>query len=266
MTLWRRTRTEVAGAWRSLRYDMGRRETGSGTSDGVRPAAYEDVTSTGFHTFGGAGLTGGLHTSYGPGYARRPRRAVAVTAFGTLAVAGAAGSYFAVVNGLGALLDDQPAGAEPYPLAAAAPGDGPAETSNEGLGKGTAPSPGTAHTASGTIRTVPHGLATTGTPAVRNPLPVPRRTTVDRTRPPAEPPSCCLAPPVPTPTAAPPAPHSPSPTPSPSAPDDDSPSPEPTEDPTSADPGDTSDSGGSGGSGGSGSGDRTERAARAARN
>lgn len=260
MTLWRRTRTEVAGAWRSLRYDLGRRETEeSGEPAGPRQT-FQDVTSTGLNTFGGAALTGGLHTSYGAEHARRPRRAVAVTAFGTLAVAGAAGSYFAVVNGLGALLDEQPAGAEPYPLAAAAPDGGAPEASNEGFGRGSAPSPGpvgadaVADVAPGTVRTVPHTLATTGTPAGRDVAPSPRRTTVDPTPPVTEPPSCCLAPPVPTPTAAPSTPDSPSPTPSPSDPDDEPASPEPTEDPATPDPE------------GSGGTDRAERAARTARN
>ncbi|MEV4704847.1 hypothetical protein [Actinoplanes sp. NPDC049316] len=233
MTLWRRTRTEVAGAWRSLRYDLGRREPDeTGARAGI-PPAHPDVTSTGYSTFGGAGLTGGLHTSYGPGYARRPRRLVAVTAFGTLAVAGAAGSYFAVVNGLGAMLGEQPAGAEPYPLAAAAPDGTTGETSNEGLGRGPqeAPAPAEAPAAAGTVRTVPHTLATTGTPDSRGAvvLPTPRRTSVHRTSPATAPTPCdCLTPPVPTPTAAPSTPHSPSPTPSPSVPDEDSPSPDPT--------------------------------------
>ena len=253
MTLWHRTRSEVAGAWRSLRYDLGRRETGqSGAPAGPRQTGFQDVTSTGLNTFGGAGL----HTSYGTQYTRRPRRTVAVTAFGTLAVAGAAGSYFAVVNGLGGILDEQPAGAEPYPLAAAAPEGTPAEDSNEGLGRGSAPSPRpvVANTAPGTIRTVPRTLATTDTPAGRDVAPSPRRTRVDRTSPAVEPSSCCLAPPVPTPTAAPSTPYTPSPTPSPSASDDRTKSPEPTDDPTPADPE------------GSDGTERTERAVRAARN
>ncbi|MGA5300765.1 hypothetical protein ACPCHT_12610 [Nucisporomicrobium flavum] len=232
MTLWRRTRTEVAGAWRSLRYDLGRREADEGRASSARPV-HPDVTSTGYSTFGGAGITGGLRTSYGPAHARRPRRAVAVTAFGTLAVAGAAGSYFAVVNGLGVVLGDQPAGAEPYPLAAAAPDGTPGEASNEGLGRGPQEAPGRveAPAAAGTVRTVPHTLATTGTPdspgaAV---LPAPRRTTVHRTSPAAPPTPCdCLTPPVPTPTAAPSSPDSPSPTPTPSPSDDDTASPDPT--------------------------------------
>ena len=46
MSLWRRTSTEMAGAWRSLRYDMGRRPS-------EPPAGGPDVTSTGMCTFGG---------------------------------------------------------------------------------------------------------------------------------------------------------------------------------------------------------------------
>ncbi|MEU8614167.1 hypothetical protein AB0C29_39890, partial [Actinoplanes sp. NPDC048791] len=153
MTMWRKARTEVAGAWRSVRYDLGRPEpdadgpaaggtAAGGTAAGgtaVRPGAgHPDVTSTGFSTFGGAGLTGGLRTSYGEQLVPRPRRIAAVSAFGVLAVAGAAGSYFAVVNGIGALVGEKPAGAEPYPQAAEAPRGSEGELSNSGLGRGTA--------------------------------------------------------------------------------------------------------------------------------
>jgi hypothetical protein len=170
MTLWRRTRTEVAGAWRSLRYDLGR----------------------------------GQH--------RRPRRAMAATAFGALAVAGATGSYFAVVNGIGALAGE-PA-AEPYPLAAAVPGSTPQELSNEGFGAGSSRRP--ALPARGPVRVIPIPVpaATTATP-VRPAVTTsgtPRRTTVAATTPTGPEPCDCLTPPVPTPTAAPT--YSPSATPS----------------------------------------------------
>ncbi len=116
MSLWRRTRTEMAGAWRSLRYDMGRRPASTGTP-AAAPAP--DVTSTGMSTFGGAPAAD-AHTGQ-HGYARPPRRTAAVAAFGVLAVVGAAGSYFAVVNGLGAMFGERPANAEAYPLTVAAP-------------------------------------------------------------------------------------------------------------------------------------------------
>ncbi|MEV4637298.1 hypothetical protein AB0J80_08100 [Actinoplanes sp. NPDC049548] len=253
--IWRRTRNEVAGAWRSLRYDLGRRDAEPQPAHTGAAPAFQDVTATGFSTFGGAGITDGLRTSYSHDQARHPRRLVAVTAFGVLAVAGATGSYFAVVNGLGALLSDQ-GGAEPYPLAAAAPGGDHGELSHEGLGRGSAqetvPAP---EPTAGTIRVLPNPAGATAAPPVTRTAPKPRRTTVAGTAPEPDPTDCCLAPPVPTPTAAPSPPHSPSPTPSPSASTDDSPEPSPSDSPTS------SESAGSG-SGGSGGG-RTERARRA---
>ncbi|WP_433726562.1 hypothetical protein ACQP2Y_09845 [Actinoplanes sp. CA-051413] len=253
MTMWRKARTEVAGAWRSVRYDLGRPEPDAdgpaadrpagGTA--VRPGAgHPDVTSTGFSTFGGAGLTGGLRTSYGEQLVPRPRRIAAVSAFGVLAVAGAAGSYFAVVNGIGALVGEKPAGAEPYPLAAEAPRGSEGDLSNSGLGRGTAYAPGgrppaaattTAEPVPGSIRVLPTtagGKAPLAPPAV---APVAPRTTAAG-KPETRPTDCCLSPPVPTPTAPVPTPHSPSATPSPSSSPDGSDSPAPSESPVSAEP------------------------------
>ncbi|BCJ51107.1 hypothetical protein Asp14428_25820 [Actinoplanes sp. NBRC 14428] len=256
MTLWRRTRNEVAGAWRSLRYDLGRREPDpAGPRHGplgghrARAAAFEDVTATGFSTFGGAGVTDGLRTAYGPGHARQPRRLVAVTAFGVLAVAGATGSYFAVVNGLGALLGQQ-GGTEPYPLSAAAPGGDADGLSHEGLGRGAAradepaaePGPGTIRVLPNPAATVPGAPATTAARA-----PQPHRTTVGGAVPVPTPTDCdCLTPPVPTPTAAPSSPYEPPAEPSPSPSTDDSPAPEPS-DSGSPDPTATDDGGSGGG-------------------
>jgi len=112
MTLWRRTRTEVAGAWRSVRYDLGR--PGSGDPD-LTPFG-----ETGTHR-------------YAP--VRRPHRLVAFAAAGTLAVAGATGGYLAVVTGAGTPGGADEAAGEPYPLAAAAPGTGRGDRSHEGLGR-----------------------------------------------------------------------------------------------------------------------------------
>ncbi|MFI7597683.1 hypothetical protein [Actinoplanes sp. NPDC049681] len=255
MTLWRRTRNEVAGAWRSLRYDLGRHHPEPGTAQAGAAPAFPDVTATGFSTFGGAGITDGLRTAYGVEQARHPRRLVAVTAFGVLAVAGATGSYFAVVNGLGALLSD-PGGAEPYPLAAAAPGGAHGDLSHQGLGQGSARDDAPAPAATGgTIRVLPNPAGTTARPPVTRIAPQQHRTTVGHAGPAAGPTACdCLNPPVPTPTAVPSPPHDPSPTPSPSASTDDSAEPEPSDDPTSP-ASDGSSGGGSGESGG-----RTERA------
>ncbi|MEU4221916.1 hypothetical protein AB0F10_42060, partial [Actinoplanes sp. NPDC026623] len=182
MTLWRRARNEVAGAWRSVRYDLGRPDPDAEKA-GPAPAGevrYEDVTSTGMSTFGGFGATGGLRTTYGDELVPRPRRLAAVAAFGALAVAGAAGGYFAVVTGIDALVGDKPAGAEPYPLAAQAPGGSGGDQSNSGLGRGTVfvpdmPAPAPAATAH-TIRTLP---ATAGAPARQHATAPRRRGTVD---------------------------------------------------------------------------------------
>jgi hypothetical protein len=145
----------------------------------------------------------------------------------TLAVVGAAGSYLAVVSGLGGLLRDEPAAADERPLAAAVqPGDPAAGAdATSGLGRGPAEAPVVT-----TAQPVPP-------PKVQQPATAP---TADRpARPPARPaqpgtptlPDCdCLTPPVPTPTAPPSA--SPSPSPSSST----SPSPSDSESSDPADP------------------------------
>jgi len=223
MNPWRRTRNELAGAWRSVQYDLGRR------SDAEDAYPVADVTSTGMCTFGGDLAIGSIGSGAPINATQRPpRRMVAVGAFGVLAVAGAAGSYFAVVNGLGSLFAEEPAGAEPYPLAAAAPP--PAEAaSTAGLGRGTArpagPPPPPA------ILVLPTTAASTGTTAApahapaRNNVAQPRRTATPAA--PATPECDCVTPPIPTPTAP-----APTPTPSPST----SPS-------DSAEPGDTEQGG-----------------------
>ncbi|MFI7546211.1 hypothetical protein [Actinoplanes sp. NPDC049599] len=236
MTLWRKARTEAAGAWRSVRYDLSRPQPNAHRPDASSRDPRPEVTSTGFHTFGGADLTGERLVP-------RPRRLVAVSAFGVLAVAGAAGSYFAVVNGLGGLVDGQPAGAEPYPLAAEAPRGTEGELANSGLGKGTAHSAGrapaapgpAAEPAPGAIRVLP--TTTTAAPVPpRVTAPRPRLTTVGAD-PETQPTGCCANPPVPTPTAPVPTPQSPSATPSPAASStDSSASPEPSESPSPAPP------------------------------
>jgi hypothetical protein len=93
LTSWRGLRHEIAGAWRSLRYDLERRQ--------ARPADDEEET------------TDLIFPEYGT--ARPPRRILAAGGFGTLAVAGAVGTYFAVATGLGLLIDDG-AGGQPSAL------------------------------------------------------------------------------------------------------------------------------------------------------
>jgi len=255
MTLWRRTRNEVAGAWRSLRYDLGRPEPGAqapGRSAG-RAAEHPEVTSTGLSTFGGSGVLRGLRTSAGADgaeYLPRPRRLVAVSTFGALAVVGAAGSYFAVVNGIGSLVGDEPTGTDPYPLAAEAPRGSESELSNSGLGRGTASLPDqvpvATETVPGLIRILPTGSAAPAiVPGAAQPRP--QQTTVERTTPATRPTTCdCLTPPVPTPTmpAPVPTPHSPSAPPSPSATADYSEPPSPNEPTASAAPSASDDASG----------------------
>ena len=192
MNLWRRTRTEVAGAWRSVRYDIGRRPP--------EPAPGPEVTSTAMNTFAGA-----VDQATGA-----PRRLVTVSAFGVLAVAGATGTYVAVAGGLGTLLTEKSAAAQPYPLATTAPPR--AGTSNAGLGQGPA-----------TVGRpdAPATVLSTTPPTLRAPAAVPgralppaARVTPEQVKPPARRPCACPAPPVPTPTQP---STSPSATPSPSA-------------------------------------------------
>jgi hypothetical protein len=171
MSVWRRTRDEVAGAWRSLRYDLGRRDP------------------------------------------RSPdRRVVTVSAFGVLAVAGAAGGYFAVLHGLEMLVTEKPAAvqAHPYPLAA----ELPTPASTAGLGRGSADRPRRPN--------LPPPVADDGGPVARRaPAESPAAATPGSVAPRPEigggeseepdGPECdCVTPPVPTPTA----PASPSPSPS----------------------------------------------------
>ncbi len=88
----------MAGAWRSLRYDLDRRQA-RGTDD-------EETTDLIFPEYSAA---------------RPPRRMLAAGGFGLLAVAGAAGTYLAVASGLGLLIDDR-SGGQPNALPAAAGG------------------------------------------------------------------------------------------------------------------------------------------------
>ncbi|MEV0716783.1 hypothetical protein [Asanoa sp. NPDC050611] len=87
MTTWRGVRKEIVGAWRSVQYDLARaRRRGS---DG------DETTELIF-----------------PEHSRPPRRLFATGGFALVSIVGALGTYFAVVNGLGALLEGEPAQAE----------------------------------------------------------------------------------------------------------------------------------------------------------
>ena len=248
MSLLRRTRTEVAGAWRSLRYDLGR-------TPAEPPADGPDVTSTGMSTFGGAGAIDPYAVTPAPVAVpahRRPRRAVAVAAFGTLTVVGAASAYLAVVNGLGSLLSETSAAAGTVPAR-------PAATTDARLGAGPASSrparrpvaegaetPGVISTAAvaEARRAVP-GIVATTPPSIPGavPPPAPAADPVPASPKPAKPECRCAEPPVPTPTAP---SSSPSPTPSasPSASDSPDPSPaDPSPTESSATPDDSATSG-----------------------
>ena len=218
MSVLRRTRTEVAGAWRSLRYDLGR-------APAQPPAGGPDVTSTGMGTWGLDGLVEQAGPEPAP-RARRPRRAVAMTAFGMLTVVGAAGAYLAVVNGLGSLMAEKPAAADTFPPRAAV---------TTGVGTGPSSRPVTTTTTRATVVTPRRTVAVApsppplpedpGVPVAAPPPAVPAAKGPIRTTKPANP-ECHCQPPVPTPTAptASPSP-TPSPTPSASGPPSSSPSP-----------------------------------------
>lgn len=216
MSVWRRTRKEAAGAWRSVRYDMGRRPS-------EPPAGGPDVTSTGMNTFGGTSwdfdpeptempVAGRMP----PPRPRTPRGAVAVSSLGLLTVIGAAAAYLVVVNGLVPIRDEGPAAAGTLPPAA---GTLPPATAEAVLGRAKsthralritssqdpAPTPVPPHPAQGTERAA-QGAAQRA--AESKPL---RKMSPLRTIKPTKTKCDCDHPPVPTPTA--PA-TAPSPTPS----------------------------------------------------
>jgi hypothetical protein len=193
MRVWRRTRTEAAGAWRSLRYDMGRRPSDP-------PAGGPDVTSTGMNTFGGTSWGFGPEPTEMPVAGRMPaprrrspRRAVAVSALGLLTVVGAAGAYLVVVNGLVPMRDEGPAAAATLPPATGEAGLGPSTKSPRALRITSATDPAPA--------IVPPRPAQK--PALKpGPAPeAPRKAIPFRTINPTTPECGCDHPPVPTPTA-----------------------------------------------------------------
>jgi hypothetical protein len=201
MSLLRRTRGELAGAWRSLRYDLGRQPA-------EPPAGGPDVTSTGMNTFGGHVLAEEPPTGH-ERHRPPPRRALAVSVLGLLTVVGAAGAYLAVVNGLGSIAPERPAAADTFPVR-------PAVTSDAEIGSGPAPRPGrpAKRTATATSPATSPAAAGPVEAAQVPPLPgVPAATPgvgpVRTTKPTST--ECKCNPPVPTPTAP---TSSPSPTPS----------------------------------------------------
>jgi hypothetical protein len=193
MSLLRKARTELTGAVRSVRYDLGRRPV-------EPPAGGPDITSTGMSTFGGHLFEVQEQT---PAPVRRGRRkAAAVTGLGVLTVVGAAGVYLGVVNGLGSVLNETPAAAGTF---SPPPAVTETFTPNTGIGRGPAPeAPRTTPAEPGaTVDPVTAGAPGAGPidpagpadPATtQNASPI--RTTIPTKR------ECaCGSPPVPTPTA-----------------------------------------------------------------
>ncbi|GAA2627795.1 hypothetical protein [Paractinoplanes durhamensis] len=204
MSLLRRVRTELTGAVRSVRYDMGRRPV-------EPPSGGPDMTSTGMNTFGG--FTGfDIHSQSLPvAQVRRPRRALAVTALGVLTVVGAVGAYLGVVSGLGSLLGETPAAADTFPPQPAVTS---VYTPNAGIGAG----PAAGRTSAPRTRAAKARPAAP-TPATTDPVTMPaRKVSPIRTTKPAKTAVAGAHPPVPTPTVPSPSVSlSPSGSPSPSA-------------------------------------------------
>lgn len=236
MSLLRRVRAELTGAWRSVRYDLGRRPV-------EPPRGGPDVTSTGMNTFGGfealapeagAGSRRAGRKRAGA-HARPRRRTLAVTGFGVLTVAGATAAYLGVVNGLGSLLSETPAAADTFPPPPPAVTN--TFTTNTGIGQGpVAVRPSVTRTQADAAPPAPEAPGPAATPAV--PGVAPEKASPIRTTEPRKTGCPCGFPPVPTPTAPSPA-TSPSATPSPSSPDSTGESAEPDE--TSATPSDSAD-------------------------
>jgi hypothetical protein len=198
MSLWRNVRAEIAGAWRSVCYDLGRQLP-------ARGAAGPDVTSTGMNTFPGtlAGL--GLSAGTPEDDDRPPRRFVAVAAFCALAACGAAGSYLVATTTFAGRMTDAPAVAPPVAVASMPPVSeaGPPAKRNGHAGMG-----GTAHEPRAGAVAPPSPVVITTTRTVLA-TPPPTRENTHPAAPVASSPDCdCDTPPVPTPTA--PAPSVPS--------------------------------------------------------
>jgi hypothetical protein len=156
------------------------------------PSGGPDVTSTGMNTFGGFAAFE-PSPALPPAHRKRPR-VFAVTGFGVLTVAGAAGAYLGVVNGLGSLLDETPAAADTLP---ARPAVTSTFTPNAGLGQG----PAVVVARPGSSRTPAEPA--TGTPAVttaadpESTTPAKNASPIRTTKPAGT--GCCANPPVPTP-------------------------------------------------------------------
>ncbi|AEV82601.1 Major cell-surface adhesin PAc [Actinoplanes sp. SE50] len=186
MSLWRRMRGELAGAWRSVKYDLCRRPA-EGTEG-------PDVTSTGLSTFPGSLME--WRTVPPETDARPRRRFVVVVALCALGLVGATGSYLLVTRGLAA--------AGEQPVAVPAPSPSPSPSARLGTVTGRPRPTATHHRAAPATAVAPISPTKAGISPERAIKPAPRRSPVCH----------CVTPPVPTPTAAP----SSEPAPSPSVP------------------------------------------------
>ena len=204
MSLWRSVRGEMAGAWRSICYDLGRRPAGRDTGP--------DVTSTGLNTFPGSLVD--LPAGPPERDARPPRRFVAVAALCALTGCGAAGSYLVATTAFAGRMSDTTV------VAAAPEQPGTADRAADGGTVGMGRIPQTprrqatpAAPAAGTAGTGAAAVAAPGGPAggvvappraaARPPARTgPTGTTGGTAGVPAEPECHCETPPVPTPTAA----------------------------------------------------------------
>ncbi|GGN91446.1 hypothetical protein GCM10010112_77650 [Actinoplanes lobatus] len=181
MSLWRNVRGEMAGAWRSVCYDLGRRPAGRDPQP--------DVTSTGMSTFPGSLVD--LPGEPPRTDARPPRRFVAVTAFCALGLTGAAGSYLAATTTFAGEMAERPSA--PPAVAAPLPPD-EVEPVGGVAGMGAVPVARERRP-----RVVTKITPTSVRSTARTTAPTTRRAV---TRPPT--PGCdCETPPAPTPTAAP---------------------------------------------------------------
>jgi hypothetical protein len=173
VSIWRAVRRDVAGARRSLRYDLAR-----------EIPAPDDETELIYPEF--------------EAHERRPRRrALGAGWVGVLVLSGAVGTYFAVVGGLGALLDERAAPAlDPLPAVADGQAATPTAASPAAATSTTRPSPPPRRPATtAVLATSPRVTASSTCTCVTPPVPTP------------------ASPPPPAPSVSPSSTGSPSPTP-----------------------------------------------------
>ncbi|WP_433829261.1 hypothetical protein ACQP2E_07640 [Actinoplanes sp. CA-015351] len=217
MSLFRRIRGEVAGAWRSVGYDLGRRHSEAPAPEAAPEISGLDVTSTGMNTFPGSLVdlpSSPLRTDAAP-----PRRFVAVTVFCLLAMSGATGSYFVATSifsaptgnvaesvdsaGSAGSTDSAPQAAaeQPIPVDQAAGGKAGMGSALRPAGKPrTTPASASPAVAGKPVAKVTRGAPADAAAPATSRQERPTTVTPERTRI-TESPCDCMTPPVPTPTA-----------------------------------------------------------------